>query len=73
MTDWISVKDRKPTPKVTVLAVVGVGNRRHIEMVCYGHTRNSKDWWSVTHNNVLPGWMVSHWMPMPELPPEVEE
>ena len=70
MTDWISVKDRKPAPKVTVLAVVGVGKGRHIELACCGHTRNSKDWWSITYNNVLPAWSVTHWQPMPELPPE---
>ena len=71
MGDWISVKDSKPTAKVTVLVVVGVGKQRHIELACCGHTRNSRDWWSVTFGNVIPGWQVSHWQHLPELPQEV--
>lgn len=70
MGEWISVKDSKPSRKTTVLAVVGVGKRRHVEMACYGQSRDSNDWWSITHNNLIPGWSVSHWMPLPELPPE---
>jgi len=69
MKDWISVKDSKPPKKVTVLAVVGVGKQRHIEMASYGANRNGA-WWSVTYNNLIPARDVSHWQPIPELPPE---
>lgn len=69
MGEWISVKDSKPAPKVTVLAVVGVGKRRHIEMASCGANRNGA-WWSVTFNNLIPAWEVSHWQPLPDLPPE---
>ena len=40
MNGWISAKDEKPAKKVAVLAVVGVGKRRHIELASYGANRN---------------------------------
>ena len=70
MKDWISVKDCKPAPKVMVLAVVGVGKRRHVEVACYGYARNSPDWWSETYKNAIPAWSVTYWQPIPEVPPE---
>ena len=69
MKDWISAKDNKPPKKVTVLAVVGVGKQRNIEMASYGANRNGA-WWSVTYNNLIPAWDVSHWQPLPDLPEE---
>ena len=52
-----------------MLAVVGVGKQRHIKMASYGANRNGA-WWSVTDNNLIPAWDVTHWQPLPDLPTE---
>lgn len=72
MNEWVSVKERMPAPKVTVLVVRGVGKQRRVDMCCCGNTRN-EHWWSITQNAQVPAWSVTHWQPLPEMPKEEAE
>lgn len=59
---WISVKDRLPTSSEDVLVLIG----RDIDI---GYYEPNYDYWVAyvcIENN------VTHWMPLPELPEEVQ-
>ena len=61
MSEWISVKDRLPSPVDSVLIVTrsgGVGEGFH----------EKGKWWWITEDEVYVE--VTHWMPLPEPPRE---
>lgn len=69
---WISVKERLPEVNVSVLAIAKFKE-------CGGYRIEISSWSGVTNHGVPHFWEfgdameVTHWMPLPELPKEVEE
>ena len=66
---WISVKDRRPELLEPVLTcyrkpgAIGVITIRH---------KVSEGWYAMNSDYVCPNKNVTHWMPLPDLPEEVE-
>ena len=69
MSEWISVKDRLPEHDEKVIAYYGFGdcNLRFVSTLDY-YAHDPNPHWQ--HEST--GLIVTHWMPLPEPPKEVE-
>jgi len=62
--DWISVKDRMPTPYASVLTC-NANDPDDIPVVLYWDNR--ADWWASDLCCEPNGFKVTHWMPLPSV------
>ena len=72
MAEWISVNDRLPEDYVPVLAYVKhIDGKRAVFLVDHviDYTNGCKTW---AETDTSWKYCVSHWMPLPEPPKEVE-
>ena len=67
--EWISVKDRLPEEGVPVLVTGVVKKGDHPYLVDYIY-KDDWFWWPMNYNRTR-GFVITHWMPLPE-PPEAE-
>ena len=65
--EWISVKDRLPEEGVPVLVTGVVKKGDHPYLVDYIY-KDDWFWWPMNYNRTI-GFVITHWMPLPE-PPE---
>ena len=68
MTEWISVKERLPEPFEIVL--VHTPEEKLFPTVCEGYLANYGIWYTGFYMREPDE--VTHWMPLPEPPKEVE-
>lgn len=68
--EWYCVKDRLPPPNTTVL-FVGLNYYDRPYAIQRGHYISGTDWYSDIIGSVVAE-TVTHWCPMPHLPP-IEE
>ena len=66
--NWIPVTERLPEPGVWVLGVDKYGIE--ISVLQY---QDWNDYWEAQYGEGCPGALISHWMPLPELPIELQE
>ena len=80
MTDWISVEDRLPEMRDTVLVAAKVGGSEDAEVFQAHYTSHKRHkYWAAIHdyieypvNYCETKWTVTHWMPLPSLPPTTD-
>lgn len=66
MSEWISVKDKKPEINETVLMVVSCGGST--DQVFCGFLSKSEKYYSHEESDPTYDYSVTHWMPLPEPP-----
>ena len=62
---WISVKERLPENNTRVIGFMAWKAMTAVE-------RQNNKWYSIDHLESLPDEAVTHWMPLPEPPQEVD-
>lgn len=67
---WIPIAEREPEPDKDVLIMVHLHNYLE-DMMCYGRRHNTK-WWiyNCELGELIKGFYITHWMPLPEPPKE---
>jgi len=77
MSEWISVKDRLPEDKVSVLIFVASENKIHASELCdlHKHGLSCEDWHLSYDSHEFLGFPkneVTHWMHLPSPPKDTE-
>jgi hypothetical protein len=72
--NWINVKDRLPEKDGTYLIVYTNGNYRDVRAAKFNVGITGIGYWGPTWSTgeSYVGYEASHWMPLPELPKEIE-
>lgn len=80
MPKWVSVKERLPEPDEDVLLIAHGWEGRLLYLGCLHHTNAEKSWltgitsaeseWCIRGWSYLKVPLVTHWMPLPDLPRE---